>query len=147
MGKPLLQSLNEIKGMNHRIRSMIAMAPNVLEKKIILENSNGYLGIEREPVGNVLIISPWNYPLLTTVNTLIPSILAGNSVLIKHSPYTPFCGEVFQTAAEEAGVKGIIQNCMVDIAVCQHLLSHPKVNYVSFTGKILLKKLFLSINL
>ena len=126
---------------------MIAMAPKVLEKRIILENSNGYLGIEREPIGNVLIISPWNYPLLTTVNTLIPSILAGNSVLIKHSPYTPFCGEVFQTAAEEAGVKGVIQNCMVDIAVCQHLLSHPEVDYVSFTGRyciqiILLKYLW-----
>jgi acyl-CoA reductase-like NAD-dependent aldehyde dehydrogenase len=135
MGKPILQSLNEIKGMNQRINSMINMAPKVLERKVILENENGYLAIEREPIGNVLIISPWNYPLLTTVNTLIPSILAGNSVLIKHSPYTPYCGEIFQIAAEESGVSGVVQNCMVDIATCQHLLSHPEINYVSFTGR------------
>lgn len=71
-------------------------------------------------MGVVLILAPWNYPLLTTVNALIPAILAGNfclfvlgfcvnssksgnSVIIKHSPRTPLCADHFEKAFLEAG--------------------------------------------
>jgi acyl-CoA reductase-like NAD-dependent aldehyde dehydrogenase len=87
-------------------------------------------------VGLVFIISPWNYPLLTTINTLIAAVLAGNTVVIKHSPYTPYCGKLFEEAFEHAGLKNIVNDCLVDLEDCQQLLADPLVSYVSFTGSV-----------
>ena len=51
----------------------------------------------------VLDIRAWNYPLLTAVNAVVPAVLAGNAVVVKHSPRTPLCGEHFARAFAEAG--------------------------------------------
>ena len=57
----------------------------------------------KEPVGVVLCIAPWNFPLLTSINCIIPAILAGNSVVIKHSPRSPLCADAFATVFKAAG--------------------------------------------
>lgn len=135
MGKPLTQSLGEVKTMISRVSSLIEMAPSALSPEQIPSPSS-MLQITREPVGVVLVISPWNYPLLTSVNVIITSILSGNTVLLKHSPYTPLCGVLFQEAFDKVGVPGLVNDCMVDLDVCQSFLTSPLVNYVSFTGSV-----------
>lgn len=136
MGKPLSQSMGEIKTMLARTQKMIEMAPIALETDNILSSSAGSLKITREPIGVVFAISPWNYPLLTTVNVVITSVLAGNSVILKHSPYTPYCGLIFQEAFEKAGIKGLVNDCMVDLDEAQSILTHPSIGYVCFTGSV-----------
>lgn len=136
MGKPISQSRNEIKGMISRVKAMVALAPKELSPEVIQTEATEFIQIAREPVGTVFIISPWNYPLLTTVNTLIAAVLAGNSVLIKHSPYTPYCGKLFEDAFEFAGLKNVVNDCLVDLEDCQQLLADPLVSYVSFTGSV-----------
>ena len=54
--------------------------------------------IRHEPLGIVLDIPAWNYPLLIAVNVVIPALLAGNAVLIKHARLTPLCGDAFVDA-------------------------------------------------
>ena len=136
MGKPISQSRNEIKGMISRVKAMVALAPKELSPEVIQTDASEFIQIAREPLGTVFIISPWNYPLLTTVNTLIAAVLAGNSVLIKHSPYTPYCGKLFEDAFEFAGLKDVVKDCLVDLEDCQQLLADPLVSYVSFTGSV-----------
>jgi acyl-CoA reductase-like NAD-dependent aldehyde dehydrogenase len=51
----------------------------------------------------VFVMAPWNYPLLTACNAVFPAVLAGNAVMIKHSPRTPLCADHFAEAFAAAG--------------------------------------------
>ena len=63
-----------------------------------------------EPLGTVCIIAPWNYPLLTAVNCVVPAVLAGNAVQLKHSPRTPLAADAFERAFRSAGAPpGLVQ--------------------------------------
>ena len=64
--------------------------------------------IRREPLGVVLTVAPWNYPYLTAVNSVIPALMAGNAVLLKHAAQTLLVGDRFQMAMDRAGLpKGV----------------------------------------
>lgn len=66
--------------------------------------------IERVPLGVVLLIAPWNYPYITSVNGVVPSLLAGNTVILKHSPQTPTVAEHYESAFKKAGLpKNVFQ--------------------------------------
>lgn len=91
----------------------------------------------KEPVGVVLCIAPWNFPLLTSINCIIPAILAGNSVVIKHSPRSPLCADAFATVFKAAGAP----EDLVTALHCSHdtlaeAIKHDSVGFVSFTGSV-----------
>lgn len=92
--------------------------------------------VSREPVGIVAIVAPWNYPLLTVCNALIPAVLAGNAVVIKPSLITALTGQRIAKAFETVGFPdGLVQNLIVSHEdFSNHILREPKVGYVSFTG-------------
>ena len=99
MGKPLRQALQEVDTLADRARTLAALAPEALAE-IDLPPSAGFArSVAREPVGVVVDIAPWNYPLLTAVNAVAAAVLAGNGVLIKHSSRTP------SAAAVRAGLR------------------------------------------
>ena len=52
----------------------------------------------------MLVLSPWNYPYLTSVNAVVPALVAGNAVMLKHSDQTPLCAERYSAAARKAGL-------------------------------------------
>lgn len=110
------------------------MAEKELADQVITESSSAMQMIRREPVGTILCIAPWNYPLITLVNTLVAGVLAGNSILVKHSPYTGTMGRVFQEAF--AGEKGLVTDLPIDIPTCQSVMQDPKIDMVSFTGSV-----------
>jgi acyl-CoA reductase-like NAD-dependent aldehyde dehydrogenase len=60
--------------------------------------------IKRVPLGVVVVVAPWNYPYLTAVNAVLPALIAGNAVVLKHSHQTPLCAERFLEAFASAGV-------------------------------------------
>jgi len=104
MGRPIRYCKNEVASMAERARVMIAEAESAL-KPIRLKEKAGFIRyIKREPLGGVFIIAPWNYPYLTAINTIVPAIMAGNSVVLKHSAQTPLCAEQFFNAFEKAGL-------------------------------------------
>jgi len=137
MGKPLQQSKNEINGFRERTNALLAMAPEVLAPEVLPEKSGLWRRIVKEPVGVVLVIAPWNYPLLTAVNSLVPSILAGNSVILKHSPLTPLVAEALVQAFSAAGApKGLVSVLHAPNEVVAEVIEHERLGFVAFTGSV-----------
>ena len=112
---------------------MMGLAPTALAPETVSPSAR----IFKEPVGVVLLIAPWNYPLLTAVNSLVPAILAGNAVLIKHSPRSPQCADILASAFTAAGVpKGLVSAIHCTDDQIQGLIDNPSIQFVSFTGSV-----------
>ncbi|MFP2957569.1 aldehyde dehydrogenase family protein [Myxococcus sp. 1LA] len=138
MGKPLSQARGEVGGMAGRLRHMAAIASESLAD-IVLPPKDGFeRRIAKEPLGVVLDLPAWNYPLLTAVNAIAPAVLAGNAVIVKHSPRTPLCGGHFARAFAEAGAPdGAVQAIFLDYPRTEQLVGDTRVDHVLFTGSVL----------
>ncbi|WP_407662475.1 aldehyde dehydrogenase [Mycolicibacterium palauense] len=91
--------------------------------------------VRREPVGVVAAITPWNYPQALAVMKLAPALAAGCSVVLKAAPETALDALVFAEAAIEAGLPpGVLNVVPGDTVAGAHLVSHPGVDKVAFTG-------------
>jgi len=137
MGRPVSQGPGEVAGFEERARHMIAIADNALAdlKPEVKDGFTRY--IRREPLGVVFIIAPWNFPYLTSVNAIMPALLAGNSVILKHSAQTPLCAERIQQAFDEAGLPpGVFQHLHLNHADTEAVIQSPSVDYVAFTGSV-----------
>ncbi|MBK8257491.1 MAG: aldehyde dehydrogenase family protein [Polyangiaceae bacterium] len=136
MGKPLRQARNEVGGTAKRARHMIAIAEASLADTVLpLEGFDRK--IVRVPWGVVLDLPAWNYPLLTAVNVVIPAVLAGNSVVLKHSPRSPLCGDHFADAFARAGAPaGLVQSVYADYPTTERMAADSRVGYVAFTGSV-----------
>ncbi len=137
MGRPLRYTPSEVDGFEARARHMIAIAGEALAP-IPAPAQAGYTRfISREPIGVALTIAPWNYPLLTAVNSIVPALMAGNTVILKHSDQTPLCAELIDRAFREAGApKGVFQFLHASHDIAQRLVRAPEIGYVSFTGSV-----------
>jgi acyl-CoA reductase-like NAD-dependent aldehyde dehydrogenase len=138
MGRPIRYSSFEIKrGFQERARYMTSIASQVLED-IPTQPKDGFQRfIRREPVGVALVLSPWNYPFLTSVNSVVPAIMAGNSVILKHSDQTPLVAERYTEAFRAAGLpEGVFQHIHVTHEDVAHMIDDSRVDFVAFTGSV-----------
>jgi len=137
MGRPIGQSPGEIRGLEERARTMIELAPKALAPHRPPPKTGFTRSIRREPLGVIAIIAPWNYPYLTSINTLVPALVAGISVVVKHSHQTPLCAERYSRAATEVGLpEGLVQHLHLDHAGVAGLLADPRVGHAAFTGSV-----------
>ncbi len=136
MGKPIGYAKKEIDTMIDRAENLFKLAPEVLKEETVLVDSNNYLKILKDPIGISLLISPWNYPLLTVVGGLTCSILCGNPVLLKHSIRTPLVGFQFEEAFKSVGALNVVQSVFLDNEDIKKLYKVPELNYVGFTGSV-----------
>jgi acyl-CoA reductase-like NAD-dependent aldehyde dehydrogenase len=136
MGKPQSQAKKEISTMIDRAEAIYKMAKEVLKEDNISIDSQNMIKIKKEPVGIAFIISPWNYPLLTTVSALLPALLCGNSVLLKHSIRTPLVGQHFEEAFKSVGAINAVQHLFLNNNDIEKLYKFEQVNYVGFTGSV-----------
>ncbi len=137
MGRPIRFGPGEIAGFEERARYMAAIAPEALAPVTPAPKSGFTRYIRREPIGQVFVIAPWNYPYLTAVNAVVPALLAGNTVLLKHSAQTPLCAERFVQAFREAGLPdGVFQYLHLDHDDTARLVRAPEVGFVAFTGSV-----------
>src|SRR5256885_8498080 len=137
MGKPLSQAKGEVRTCLARARAMIALAPEALRDEPLAPVPGFTRFVRHEPVGVVLDISAWNYPLLITVNVVVPAVLAGDSVLVKHATRTALCGEAFERAFTEAGApEGLVQAVQADHQVVGQKIGRPRIRVVSLTGSV-----------
>jgi acyl-CoA reductase-like NAD-dependent aldehyde dehydrogenase len=137
MGRPIAQSPGELRGFEERSRYMIRIAGAALDD-IRFDDLPGFVRfIRREPLGVVFVIAPWNYPWLTAVNAVVPALLAGNAVLLKHSAQTPLVAERFAQGLQEAGLPdGVLQALHLSHADALKIVASGRVNHVSFTGSV-----------
>ncbi|OMH39201.1 aldehyde dehydrogenase family protein [Motiliproteus sp. MSK22-1] len=137
MGRPIRYAAGEVAGVEERARFMIEAAEEALKPVQVAEKPGFSRYIKREPLGVAFIIAPWNYPYLTAVNALVPAILAGNTVVLKHSAQTPLCAERFAEAFTKAGLpEGVFQYLHLTHDDTEQLIQSPEINYVAFTGSV-----------
>jgi acyl-CoA reductase-like NAD-dependent aldehyde dehydrogenase len=123
--------------MAERARHMIEIAPAALANHSPAPIDGFRRLIRREPLGTVLVIAPWNYPYLTAVNSIIPALMAGNAVLLKHSSQTLLVGERFQAAFDRAGLPcGVFRNLVLDHSQTLQVIGSGKVQQTNFTGSV-----------
>jgi acyl-CoA reductase-like NAD-dependent aldehyde dehydrogenase len=137
MGRPARHSPNEVRGFEERARHMIAIAEESLAPLDCGPKPGFHRFIRREPLGVVLTVAPWNYPYLTAVNSVVPALLAGNAVIVRHSAQTPLCSERMAEAAGAAGLEpGLLQALHAGHADTARMIASPGVDFVAFTGSV-----------
>ncbi len=95
----------------------------------------GHTIVRREPVGVVAAVVPWNYPQALSAFKLAPALAAGCTVVLKAAPETALDALVFAEAAQECGLPpGVLNIVPGAVEAGAHLVSHPGVDKVSFTG-------------
>ena len=137
MGRPIRHAPNEVRGMLERARHMIAIAPEALADIDVGPKPGFRRFLRREPLGVVFTVAAWNYPYLIAVNSVVPALMAGNVVLLKHSAQTPLCAERFEECLREAGLpEGAFQALHLRHADTERVIRDPRVDFVAFTGSV-----------
>lgn len=137
MGRPIAHVPGEIRGMAGRARHMAAIAADSLAD-VVPEAIPGFQRfVRREPHGVVLVLSPWNYPYLTAVNAVVPALLAGNCVILKHSDQTPLVAEHFREGFEAAGLPpGVFQVLHLFHDSVAQVIEDTCIDHIAFTGSV-----------
>ena len=95
----------------------------------------GEIIVRREPVGVVAAIVPWNVPQFVTMSKLAPALISGCTIVVKPSPETPLDGFKLAELLEQAGIpKGVVSIIPAGREVGEHLVRHPDIDKVAFTG-------------
>jgi acyl-CoA reductase-like NAD-dependent aldehyde dehydrogenase len=138
IGRPLAHTPFEIRrGFQERAAYMIDIAPAILAD-VGVEPRDGFQRfIRREPLGVVLVLVPWNYPYLASVNAVIPAIMAGNSVILKTAHQTPLVSERYAEAFAEADLPtGVFQYVHASHDDVARMIGDRRIAFVSFTGSV-----------
>ncbi len=137
MGRPVRYGAGELRGFTERAEHMIAIAADSLAEVRVAEKPGFERFIQRTPLGLVFVVAPWNYPFLTAVNSIIPAIMAGNAVILKHASQTLLVGERFQAAFDSAGLPaGLFTNIVMSHEASATLIASGVVDQVNFTGSV-----------
>lgn len=137
MGRPISQTSGELNGLAERAFYMIDIAKEALKPYHPAEKAGFERSIESVPLGVVAVLSPWNYPLLTSVNAIVPALMAGNTVILKHSGQTPLIAEQYSRAAKSAGLpEGVFQHLHLNHQDSATLMADKRIDGVYFTGSV-----------
>jgi acyl-CoA reductase-like NAD-dependent aldehyde dehydrogenase len=136
MGRPTRFG-GEFGGVNARTDYMAEIAAETLAPKVVEDSDTFRRYLAREALGVVFIVAPWNYPYLTTINTLVPALIAGNTVVLKHASQTMLVGERLAEAFHVAGVpEEVFQNIVLDHATTESLIKARSFDFINFTGSV-----------
>lgn len=137
MGRPISVGAGEMRGFEERARYMIDIAEQALAAVVPSPKLGFERRILREPLGVVFTIAPWNYPFLTTVNSVIPALMAGNTAVLKHAANTLLVAERFQDAFDAAGLpQGVFQHLVLDHTQTAQVIEGGLADMVCFTGSV-----------
>ncbi len=138
MGRPIRYTPFEMtKGFRERAEYMIDIAEQALADIEVAQKEGFHRFIRKEPLGTVLVLAPWNYPYLTSVNVIIPAIMAGNTVILKHAQQTPLCAERYAAAFEFADLpEGVFQYLHITHEQVAEVIGDNRIDYVAFTGSV-----------
>jgi acyl-CoA reductase-like NAD-dependent aldehyde dehydrogenase len=137
MGRPVRYAASEINGTLDRARYMIGIAAEALADVEPAPKDGFARFVRREPLGVVFTVAAWNYPYLIAVNSVIPAIMAGNAVVLKHSAQTPLCAERFAECFRAAGLpEGVFQFLHLSHEDTERIVGDARVAFVAFTGSV-----------
>ena len=138
MGKPLAHARGEFRGpMRERTLALCDMAEAALADHVLAEKPGFRRFIRREPVGTVLDIAAWNYPLIIAINVVVPAVIAGDAVVIKHAHQTMLVADQLEQAFVAAGAPaGLVQAMPVSHVTVAELIAKRRFGFVAFTGSV-----------
>ena len=134
MGRPVRYG-GEMGGVRERTAYMAGIAGRSLTPEVIEDSAKFRRVLAREPAGIVLVIAPWNYPFLTAINTIVPALIAGNAVVLKHASQTPLAGERLAHAFAHLP-DGLFTNVFLDHATTSELIGGRGFDFINFTGSV-----------
>ncbi|MBV9977482.1 MAG: aldehyde dehydrogenase family protein [Hyphomicrobiales bacterium] len=136
MGRPIRYG-GEFRGVEERAGHMASIAQRALAP-LVPEAKDGFRRmVKREPLGLVLVIAPWNYPYLTAINSIVPALIAGNAVILKHAAQTILVGERFQQAFDRVALpKGLFTHLVLSHEDTARMLAGGAIDHVNFTGSV-----------
>tara|TARA_B110000196_G_C21140734_1_gene663646 strand:+ start:602 stop:1978 length:1377 start_codon:yes stop_codon:yes gene_type:complete len=136
IGRPISQVNSELNGFKERADHMLSIAEKKLSKISLDRGDNFENYIIRKPLGLAFVVAPWNYPYLTSVNSIIPAMAAGNTVILKHSAQTPLCAEQLYLSAKKTLPKNVFNYLHLNHEDSLKIIADKRVNFVSFTGSV-----------
>jgi acyl-CoA reductase-like NAD-dependent aldehyde dehydrogenase len=134
MGRPVRYG-GEMGGVRERTAYMAGIAERSLASDVIEDSSRFRRVLAREPLGLVFVIAPWNYPFLTAINTIVPALIAGNAVVLKHASQTPLAGERLAQAFAHLS-EGLFTNLFLDHDTTRALIQDRAFDFINFTGSV-----------
>ena len=136
IGRPISQASGELRGFKERADYMLSIAENKLANINVTKDNNFKSYIKRRALGVVFVIAPWNYPYLVAVNSIIPAMAAGNTIILKHSAQTPLCAEQLYQSAKKTLPKNVFNYLHLNHEDGLKVVSDKRINFVSFTGSV-----------
>jgi succinate-semialdehyde dehydrogenase/glutarate-semialdehyde dehydrogenase len=134
MGKRIQEAAGEVMLAASILDYYAKNGPRFLEPKQI-EVMKGEAIVENEPIGVILAIEPWNYPLYQVVRVAGPNLVLGNAILLKHAELNPQTALALEQLFLDAGVpEGVYTNLFLRIPDVEKVIEHPLVQGVTLTG-------------
>jgi len=134
MGKPVKEAGPEVEKGAWCAEHYAEHAADYLQDEVIASDaSKSY--VSYQPLGAILCIFPWNAPVWVAMRGIVPALMAGNTVVMKHDPHVPACAVALEKAFRDAGAPAdIIRNLPIETSLAEKAIRHPGIQAVSFTG-------------
>jgi acyl-CoA reductase-like NAD-dependent aldehyde dehydrogenase len=132
-GKPLDKAGQEIVGAAIWAQYTAGLD---LPNEVLQDNATGRIEIRRKPLGVVAAITPWNYPLMLAMWKIAPALLAGNTVVLKPSPFTPINTLMLGEILREIVPPGVLNVISGGDELGAMMTKHPIPRKLSFTGSV-----------
>ncbi len=134
MGKTFSAAKGEASKCALTMRYYAERAEGMLATEIV-KTHGSKSGIRYEPLGPLLAIMPWNFPLWQIVRVAVPNIMAGNPIVLKHSSSVPGCAEYVEGLFTRAGFpQGLFTNLFVESSRIEPVIADPRIAAVTVTG-------------
>lgn len=135
VGKPVAQGRGEVNFAANLLRYNDGLARQIIGDIVPADTPKSSINLQRVPFGVVALITAWNFPVAMFFRKLAPALLAGNTVVIKGSEYTPLCTLAAAKACEAAGLPAGVVNVLTgDRVVGRSLVTNRSIDMISMTG-------------
>ena len=132
-GKPLAQARREVLGASLVFHGVSKLD---LSPQTTVDDGKSKISIQRRPYGVVGAITPWNFPILIAATKIAPALLAGNTVVLKPSPFTPLTTLALGSLLRQVLPPGVLNVVSGGDELGRLIAEHPAVRKVTFTGSV-----------
>ncbi|KAH6953358.1 aldehyde dehydrogenase domain-containing protein [Fusarium avenaceum] len=130
-GKPIPQASSETDAAIAWVRGQASID---LPEEVVEDSETRKIVTRYTPLGVAAAIVPWNFPLMLAAAKIAPAVLTGNVIIVKPSPFTPYCGLKLVELAQQFFPPGVVQSLSGDDNLGPWITSHPGIDKISFTG-------------
>jgi succinate-semialdehyde dehydrogenase / glutarate-semialdehyde dehydrogenase len=135
MGKPYKEAVAEVEKCATGARYFAENGPNFLaDQHVKTEYRKSYVTFQ--PLGIVLGVMPWNFPFWQVFRFALPTLMAGNTGLLKHASNTPGCALAIESVFKEAGLpEHVFRSLLIPGSRVETVIANPKIAAVTLTGR------------